>query len=402
MRWLRQNRLILGLAAAALAVCAVMMLKPRPQADPLPEAKAPVVRVTAAKTRSVSVMVHSQGTVAARMQSTLTAEVSGRVRRLDPAFCTGGFVRKGNVLLEIDAHDYLTQREQARAEVVAARLALAEELALADQARIDWKDLSNGPAPPLALRQPQLDKARADLNAAEALAAKAERDVAATRIRAPYDCLVSAKSVGLGQYVQPGTPLADIFAVDRVEVNLPVTSQDLALLDLPLIHLSRPGPGKWQGVTLTADLAGAHRSWQARIVRSEGVFDPRNRTINLVAEVQDPYALGENAKQFPLPVGLFVQARIRGRTVADVLSLPANALHEMDVVWIVDSGQRLRKRRVEVVYADKDEIFVRGELAGGEHVCLTALEYLVDGMLVRPDKQTGVGENRRPGKAGPA
>ena len=93
------------------------------------------------------------------------------------------------------------------------------------QARISGKELY--------LRKPQLAEAEARLQSAEADLEESRRNLAKTSIVAPYDGLVSSKSVDIGQFVNPGTVLAETFAVDYAEVRLPIPETKLAFLDLP-------------------------------------------------------------------------------------------------------------------------------------------------------------------------
>ena len=81
-------------------------------------------------------------------------------------------------------------------------------------------------------------------------------------------------------------------------------------------------------------------------------------------------------------VGLFVEAEITGRSVADVYKLPRSALRNGDRVLIVDGDSRLRQIGVEVLRTDYDSVYVAAGLEGGEQVCVSPIETFVDGLLV--------------------
>jgi hypothetical protein len=207
------------------------------------------------------------------------------------------------------------------------------------------------------------------------------------------------KQTDVGQYVIPGTPLARVYAVDWAEVRLPIADQELAFLDLPLDYQPLGPGGRDQArlgpeVTFTATFAGAMHQWSARIVRTEGAIDPRSRMVHAVARVEAPYAKGDNGATTrpPLAVGMFVDAEIKGRTFANVVVLPRSAVRPGGkTVLVVDAGDLLHVRAIDVLRTTREQVFVRGGLADGDRVCLTALEVFAEGMPV----QVAPAENAR-------
>jgi multidrug efflux pump subunit AcrA (membrane-fusion protein) len=135
-------------------------------------------------------------------------------------------------------------------------------------------------------------------------------------------------------------------------------------------------------VELTMDFAGQSHTWPGRIVRTESEVDRRTRQLTVVARVDDPFV--ERDGRPPLLVGMFVQASIRGRTWKDVVVLPRVALHDGNQVWIVDAEHRLRRRSVEVLRLQRDNVVLRSGVQPGEVVCISNLETVTDDMPVRP------------------
>ncbi|NNL67349.1 MAG: efflux RND transporter periplasmic adaptor subunit, partial [Myxococcales bacterium] len=136
-------------------------------------------------------------------------------------------------------------------------------------------------------------------------------------------------------------------------------------------------------VRLTARLAGREQSWDARIVRSEGVRDARTRMLHVVARVDDPYALGEPAGRTPLAMGLFVEATIRGREATGVFDVPRSSLRRDDKVLVVDGDDRVRVHDVEVLRSGRERSWIRGGLVEGDRLVISPLEIATDGMRVR-------------------
>ncbi|MFQ5701106.1 MAG: efflux RND transporter periplasmic adaptor subunit [Acidobacteriota bacterium] len=378
-------------ALAPLAVLAVastvafIMIKAHPRAQKRPSRElSPLVRIQYAKRVDRRLTVRSQGTVSPRTQSSLMAEVPGRVVSVAPSFAPGGFFRSGDVLLTVDPLDYREAVIRITAEVARSRLNLAREEAEAEIARREWKDLAQATeATPLTLHELQVAEARAALAAAEADLGKARRDLERTRVRAPYNGRVREKLVDVGQFVMAGTPLATIYAVDFAEVRLPLPDSDLAFLDLPLAFRRDPGSRSGPRITLRAIFTGQVHTWQGRIVRTEGEIDPTSRLVHVVARVKEPYRRRADPDSPPLAVGMFVEAEIEGKLLHDVIVLPRAALRADRKVLIIDEENRLRFRRVDLVRTTRTEIIVRSGLADGDRVCLSPLEAVTDGMRVR-------------------
>ena len=366
------------LVLAAGLAAAVVIVKARPEAErQQPEAMLPVVRVVEVAPTTLTLSVVSQGTVRPRTESTLVAQVSGEIRSVGRSFAEGGFFERGDLLVTIDPSDYELAVARSEAELARAELRLEQEEAQAAVAREEWDELGSGEPSPLTLREPQLAEAKAGVRSAESSLAQAELDLHRTTIRAPFAGRVRSKRADVGQFVTPGTPLADVFSVDSAEVRLPIPQDQLAFLDVPLD--GRPTESGAE-VLLSANLGGGPARWHARVVRTAGELDPRSRMYTLIAEVDDPYR-----RQGPgpiLPVGLFVDAEIAGRTVEGVFVIPRAALRDRSRVLILEDETRLRFRPVELLRVEGDEIVVSSGLEAGDRVCVSTLTIVVDGMRV--------------------
>jgi RND family efflux transporter MFP subunit len=370
------------LAAGALGVVLLVLTRPRAEPRP-PQVTAPLVRAVRVAPQPVRYEVSAQGTVVPRTQSDLVPQVSGEVVWVSPALVSGGFFAAGEPLVRIDRGDYEAALERARAAVARAESEFARarterqrqgelaERSVASQARID--DAENA----FAVAEAELRQARAELE-------QAQRDLERTELRAPFEGRVREKSVDVGQFVNRGSPIAKLYAVDYAEVRLPVPDRELSYLDLDLRPRSgSDGDGAATGpeVRLHAEFAGRQQTWSGQVVRTEGEIDPRSRMVNVVARVEQPYGADP-----PLAVGLFVSAEIVGRRVEDAYVLPRSALREDEQgrrVLVVDDSDQLRFRRVEVLRAERDQVVIGAGLAPGERVVVSPLGVVVDGMQVR-------------------
>ena len=193
------------------------------------------------------------------------------------------------------------------------------------------------------------------------------------------------KSVDIGQFVNRGAPIASIYSVDYAEVRLPIPDNEVGFIDLPFTYRgetkSRPGPK----VRLRARFGGQDYTWTGRIVRTEAEIDPQSRMIHAIAQVEKPYDLSTQGgrRRPPLAVGMYVEAEIEGRWTAGVVTIPRAILRGDDQVLVVEEGDRLRFRTVEILRAEGDQVLIRSGLEAGDRVCISPLETAVDGMTVR-------------------
>ena len=375
--------LFFAIIFAAIAVVVVLFLnRSQPEQREVTQ-PAMVVDTIQARSGAERFRVSAQGTVSPTVQTSLASEVSGRIVKVSEQFVAGGFFRSGDVLVEIDPSDYEAALLQAEADLAAARATLADETARSDQARQDWQRLHGDRREPgdLVLRLPQVARAQAAVQAAEASVLRARRNLERTRIRLPFDGMVRQRQADLGQYVSTGTPLGVVFAVDTAEVRLSLSDNDLAFLDLP-------APGRATGhrpaVRLTGTVAGQRGEWEGEIIRTEGVVDETTRLSFAVVRIQDPDGRIEQARQLPLPMGTFVSAQIEGRSASGLLELPRSALRQGDTVLIAGPDDRLEIRQVEVVRATPGSVYIHSNIEPGERIITTAIQAPVPGMAIRP------------------
>jgi len=331
------------------------------------------------------VFIDARGTVTPRTQSIIVSQVSGQITHVSPHFVTGGFFKKGQVMLTVDTTDYILARSRAELQVAQARLALAREEQEAHIARAEWNKVGQGKADDLVLHKPQLAQARAALNAALATLNQAKIDIQRTRIRAPYYCRVRARQVDEGQVINRGTPLATVYAIDYAEIRLPLPDNDLAFLSLPSYNT---GHSRFPDVQISSKFAGKKYIWTGKLIRMEGEIDPRSRMVHVVARVKEPYAASADQKP-PLAVGLFVNAKISGRTFKNIYEINRSALRNGDQVLMIDDSLRLHFRKVHILRLNAQSALVDSGLSAGEKVCITPLDLVVDGMAVRtaPEKK---------------
>jgi RND family efflux transporter MFP subunit len=332
----------------------------------------PLVEVLELQVSTENFEIQSQGTVRARTQTVLSAEISGAIVSISPKFIAGGVFAKNEVLLEIDPSNY--------------KAAVDRTEALLEQRQIEYdgakKLRSQG-----YRAEAELASAAAALASARAELTNAERNLQRTKIRLPYEGMVLSKNSDLGQFVNAGTQLGVTFATDQAEIRLPLTDQDLAFVDIPdAVELRGTGSAEGPIVTLQAVQRGKLTEWQGQIVRSEGVVDERSRVTYVVAQVDDPYSRHHDGPA--LPVGTFVSARIAGSQPVDLIRVPRGALRGSDQLLFVTDENTIEIRAVEILRADSRYAYLSGGAAAGERITTTVIQAPTNGMAVRTEESS--------------
>ena len=370
--------LIPGVVVLASIFGAVTLLATAPKLEPSSVEPVPTtVRVVAVDPQPIRLQVHSQGTVSPNTESALIPEVSGRVIWMSPSLVNGGYFKQGQELLRLDANDYRSALDRAKASLSRAK-------AEYEHAQFEFKRLRSLEERKLASRS-QMENAQrafrvadAALNDAQAAFSQAERDLSRTTLHAPFDGLVRQESVDIGQFVGRGNSIATLYASDQAEVRLPIADRQLAFLNLPVGHRGELPEDQQPKVTLTAEYAGRSLTWHGTIVRTEAQIDTATRMVHVVARVSN------EEQEAPLSVGLFVNAEIEGLLAQDIVVLPRTALRNGNRLLVVDEDNRLRYRDIEPLRLYRDEVLVKSGLSAGERVCLSPLQTAIDGMPVNP------------------
>ena len=314
---------------------------------PAPTPAAPLSTATA-ELREVDLTTSAEAVVEAVRQSTVSAQVSGRI--VDIRFDGGDRVEKGAVILRID--------ERAASQAVAASEAQVREAeANLVNARASYERARQLLAQKF-VSQAAVDKAEADFKAAEsrmkatlAGAGAAATEKSFTTIVAPYSGVVSARHVQLGEMAAPGKPLFTGFDPTGLRVVATVPSAQVpAIQSGARARIEVPSLGRWVEVKSITVVPSA---------------DPRTHTTQVRLE------LPADAKGL-LP-GVFARAYfVTGR--APRLMVPREAVlrrSEVTAVYVVDAQGQPRLRQVRLGTAsDGKSVEVLAGLKAGERVAL--------------------------------
>ena len=385
----KYKKVILPIVIILVTVALMMLIFNNPPTSQRAKAsKAPqmTVETSVLELQTYQVVVQSFGTVKPRTQSVLFAQVSGQVNKVSKQFRAGGFFEQGDVLLQLDDRDHRAEVKIAQASLMSAKQNLQEENARVQQAKADWQRLGNGKAPSaLVLRQPQLEAAKAQVLSAEAQLDKANLSLERTKVVAPYAGRILKKYVDIGQVISSNTQLADIFAVDYVEIRLPIKNKDLPLMKLPEEYRNAHEQSEMDesamisNVVISSDLMGP-QVWQGKIVRTESAIDEMSQQLYVVAQIIRPYD-SEFNQGAQIKMGQYVTANITGRAVENALVIPSRSIYQGSYVYIVKDNLLMRKE-ITVGWQNGTESLIASGLNPGDELVLTALGQVSSGTPV--------------------
>ena len=374
----------------------MVWLRPEPEIRPL-TSRAPFAVTAPAVVGTGAIPVYGSGTVRPVAEIDVATEINGKVVWVDSAFQSGGRFRKGQMLFRIDDADYRNRVQQARANVAAQHVALLRANEEAQIARAEYAQYRRGQADiaganPLALWEPQLEAARAAVVRDSAVLADAELALARTKIRAPFRGVVQAESIDMGQFVVAGQSVGRIYATDAVEVVVPLSDANAALI--PGLWALEAGDGDRQvKARVIAEYGDGSYAWEGYVDRAEASLDEQTRTINVIVRVPDPFASGTWARADgddanaesgpPLLVGKFVEVRIEGIIPDQYFILRRSALRPGNEVWAVRDDSLLTIVPVRVLQRSDDKVFVTGTLKAGQAVVIGGIQVATEGMVVR-------------------
>lgn len=361
----------------------VIMIFAKPSPKPVQNKFVPpVVETMDAIPQFYNVQINSQGTVVPRTEITLTSEIPGKIDFVSSKIQSGSSFDIGDTLLILDQRDFELALIAAQSSMYQAQVIYEREVAESEVAKKEWSNINGGKASNLALRKPQLDQAKAALAAAEANYQRALLNVERTYIRAPFEGRVRSEFVDIGMVVSPGIPLAQIYAIDKIEITLPIAESDIKFLSIPLDGRVVPFSNQ-PSMTLTSSFAGVSQKWNGKILRSAAEIDPRTRMLSVIGQVS---VKSSKNSTIPIKVGMFVNASIKGKSFNNIYVVPREKVRDGEV-WVLNNEGILSKREVQLLRYEKDKALISDGFEKGDKILLTRLDVLVEGMKLEKKDQ---------------
>jgi RND family efflux transporter MFP subunit len=371
--WRRVGRTLAAAAAAiALAGCEdknTFVAPPPPKVDVATPVQRPVTRY-----------VEATGNTAPIKSVDLVARVQGFLQSID--YTDGTFVKQGTQLFTIEPETYKLKLEQAQAAEAGAQASLK-------QAEADFKrqvDLVQRQAVSQATLDTSTstrDNAQANLQQAQANTGIAELNYSYTKVSAPFDGIVSAHMVSIGELVGVASPtqLATIVAMDPIWVNFTVNEQDVLRIRAEAQRRGLTAADLKQfpiEVGLQTETGYPH----------EGHLDYVAPTINSSTGTLAVRGLVPNDKRVLLP-GYFVRVRVPFDQDKNALLVPDTALGSDQggrYLLVANKDNVVEQRKVQIGAVDNGLRVIESGLKPDDRVVTSGLLRVIPGQKIDPQQ----------------
>lgn len=347
--WFRRYANRKGIILASLAILAVIFIIPGRNRE-VPSAEAPPVNVTVMTVTAEPEIVDTfdlPAIVEPNLIVTISAEVDGRVERIP--LKKGSLVYAGNLLIQLNEDLLLPEFEGAEAQFKRDQIEYERVANLVKEKVSPPRDLDNATSQ-LAISKARLAEVRARL----------ER----TRILAPSAGLLNDLLVEEGEYVQAGTPLAELVDMDTVKVVVEVPERDIAYFTVG------------QKAEVFVEASGQEKALIGTITFISKLADQQTRSTRMEITLDNKEGLFLS--------GQIVRAHLTRRILRDVIFIPLLAVIPMEegkAVYVVSSSQAQRCE-VELGVIKGDRIQVKRGLAPGDRLVIAGHRFVSPGQNV--------------------
>lgn len=328
------------------------------------------VRVTRPEAASAVRTLDLSGSFVARRSARLSPRLSGLVAAAPVD--VGDYVALGDVVLRLDERlaELQLAEERAAREEAAARLVEAERLAA--EARRLAADRFVAETQ-IAAREADVGIAQAALAVAEAAVATARERLLRHRVIAPFDGVIAERLSEAGEWVQTGTPVAELVATDSLWLDVRAPQQ---------YYIELNGD-----VTAAVRVDALEREWSAEIHRRVPVSDPAARTFLIRLVLAEPVP--------GIVPGMSASVRLQWSAEHQVVYLHRDAIIRFPdgttTVWTIENeggSSVARERVVTVSRYQGDQVEISAGIGPDALVVVRGNELLVEGEAVRVREDT--------------
>ena len=344
----------------------------------------PTVQVSDVIQKDVPVYSEWIGTTDGMVNAVIRAQVQGYLIKQN--YHEGDFVRKGQILFEIDPRTFQAALDQAKgqrgeqmARWMTANANLTRIIPLAEQNAVSKKDLDDATG--------QEKAAHAAVISAEAFVEKARLDLDFTKIVSPVDGIAGIAKTQIGNLVGPGVTeeLTTVSTVDPIKVYISVGEQE---------YLIATGKGQngFKDNPLEMILSdGSVYPYKGKFTIADRQVDVKTGTIRVAAIFKNPGNI--------LRPGQFAKVRARMK-IKKALLVPQRAVMELQGSYriaVVDKNNKVEIRPVKVAERVDDMWVIDEGLKPGERVVAEGVQKVRQGTIVNPmsygsEPQSGAGQ----------
>jgi RND family efflux transporter MFP subunit len=387
----RNRTVIISIAILLISASITFILfltEPEAEREGATKKTAMLVDVAKVSSGDFTPTVVATGSVQAAKDIILSPQVGGQVVKISENFIPGSFVKKGEILIQINPADYRNTLELRKRDLELAKSNLSIELGRQDVARKDFELIGQEMSPEnraLVLREPQLEAEKANVKAAEAAVDQAQLNLERTTIRAPFDAHIISRNTNIGAQLAPGAEIGRLVGMDEywVVANVPMGKVNW-------LTFSDGDSGVGSAVKIYSNNwpEGQHR--KGKLFRLVGALDAQTRLARVIVSVPDPLVRKASMDTLPpLMIGAFVECHIQAKKIEDVVRVNRDYLRQNGTVWVMEKG-KLRIRDVAIVFQDADYAYISSGVSKDDQIVTTDLSAVVEGSDLRTERDEPV------------
>jgi membrane fusion protein, multidrug efflux system len=322
---------------------------------------APNISLGDAAAVDVDERIEATGEIVSPSHAMIAAEVGGRVTAL--FIDEGKPASAGDRVLEVDPERRELELRGARAANAEAQASLVDEMRATERKKSLFEKNVASKAD-LDTAQTKLELARSRADGAAAKLGEADRARRDAEVKAPFSGFVAQRFVSVGEFVQPGTKLFELVALDPIEVEFRVSEVDS----------SRVQPGQVVDVRVAPF---PNEVFKATVTLVSPMIDPASRTLRVKGRLDNP-----DGKLRP---GLFARADLGVSHRDDVLMIPEESVLQRsdgEVVFRMSGSNQVQRRVVKTGLHRDGKVEILSGIGAGDRVVTRGHVALVDGAVV--------------------
>lgn len=334
---------------------------------------------------NVQIKIEGNGTIDAPKTIDIISEAQGIVTFAKNDLQSGTYVKKGEIICEIDRSRAENIYQSQYAEFMRVLISfLAYTNSESDELYNKWFNYSNDldiskPIKDLPEMTDPREKNQAINNniLTQFYAVKnAEILLSKHTIIAPFDGYITSYGIIKDSYINFGQKLVSLQDVTNVEISVPLLLEDAKWIDFtknPKVKVYwGNNPNDW---TL------------GRIYRKENQLNRNSQSINVFVSLNNKTL---NQHLFP---GNYVRVLIEGVTISNVATIPRNIIDNDNQIYFVDDSNKLGRARVNVVSVQGDLILIEKSLRDSLRIVTSILQKPLLGMSVEDVNTVNVIDN---------
>ena len=341
----------------------------------------PLVQVEVANVlqKDVPIQMEWVGTTDGSNNALIRAQVSGYL--LKRPYTEGAFIKKGDLLFELDPSKFQTALDQALGDLAKAQAQFTKskqdvnrDTPLAKEGAISQKELDDSIQAHAA--------AKGSVATAKAAVAQAKLNLSWTRITAPIDGVVGISKAQIGDLIDANTELTSMSTLDPIRVYFPMSEQEyLEAADKVQQGYRERKEAKEYSLALLELVLGGEKIYphKGKFYLVDRQVDTKTGTIRVAALFPNPNNL--------LRPGQFARVRAVTKTKERAILVPQRAVTEMQgsyQVAVVTPENKVEIRPVKVGHRSGSLWIIDHGLEPGERVVVEGLQKVKAGMTVDP------------------